>query len=104
MAKIRKINTKLKAEINTGFGNNPSSYGGRFLNKDGRANIEKSGLGFLESISWFHTMLIMPRWKFFSIIVLFYIVINLLFATAYFLIGVESLGQIPSQSQLTNFA
>lgn len=104
MAKIRKINTKLKAEINTGFGTNPSNYGGRFVNKDGGANIEKSGLSFLEKISWYHTMLLLPRWKFFSIIVLFYIIINLLFAAVYFLIGVESLGQIPSPSQLTNFA
>ena len=104
MARIRKINSRLKPEINTGFGVNPSNYGGRFLNKDGRANIEKSGLGFLESISWFHTMLIMPRWKFFSIILLFYICINLSFALVYFLIGVDSLGQIPSPSELTNFA
>ncbi|MEP6584662.1 MAG: ion channel [Ginsengibacter sp.] len=104
MAKIRRINTKLKAEINTGFGNNPSSYGGRFVNKDGRANIEKSGLGFFERISWYHTMLIMPRWKFFGTILLFYVCINLLFASIYFLVGVESLGEIPSPSQLTNFA
>ncbi len=104
MAKIRKINTKLKAEINTGFGNNPSSYGGRFLNKDGRANIEKRGLGFLESISWYHTMLIIPRWKFFTIILLFYLCINLVFATLYFIIGVDTLGEIPSPSELTNFA
>lgn len=104
MARIRKINTKLKAEMNTGFGNNPSNYGGRFVNKNGRPNIEKSGVGFLESISWYHTMLIMPRWKFFTIILLFYVCINLIFATIYFIIGVETLGEIPSPSELTNFA
>lgn len=104
MSLLKRINSKATPEINTGFGNNPSNYGGRFVNKDGRANIEKSGLGFLEKISWYHTMLLLPRWKFFSIIVLFYIVINLLFATVYFLIGVESLGVIPSPSKLTNFA
>lgn len=104
MAKIRKLNTKLKPEINTGFGNNPSSYGGRFVNKDGRPNIEKSGLGFLEKISWYHTMLVMPRWKFLLVIVLFYVSVNLLFATIYFIIGVDTLGEIPSPSELTNFA
>ncbi len=104
MARARKINTKLKPEINTGFGINPSSYGGRFVNKDGRPNIEKSGLGFFERISWYHTMLVMPRWKFFSLIVLFYVCINLLFATIYFIIGVDALGEIPSPSELTNFA
>lgn len=104
MSLLRKINSKAKSEINTGFGVNPSSYGGRFLNKNGRANIEKSGVGLLERISWYHTMLLMPRWKFFSVIVLFYVVINLLFGAVYFFIGVESLGEIPSPSELTNFA
>ncbi len=103
MSLLRKINSKAKPEINTGFGVNPTSYGGRFLNKDGRANIEKSGLGFFERISWFHTMLVIPRWKLFIIILIFYVSINLVFATIYFLIGVESLGEIPSPSQLTNF-
>ena len=104
MSLLKKINSKAKPEINTGFGVNASSYGGRFLNKNGRANIERSGLGFLEKISWYHTMLLMPRWKFFSVIVLFYVLINLLFAAVYFFIGVDSLGEIPSPSKLTNFA
>lgn len=104
MARFHKINSKAKAEINTGFGINASNYGGRFLNKDGRANIQKNGIGFLEKISWYHTMLLMPRWKFFSVILIFYIFINLVFATIYFLVGIDTLGEIPSPSILTNFA
>src|SRR5450432_1251240 len=103
MAILRKISSKATPEINTGFGVNPSNYGGRFVNKDGRPNIEKSGIGFLERISWYHTMLLIPRWKFFSIIMLFYIISNLIFGAIYFIIGVDSLGQIPSPSTLTNF-
>ena len=41
MALIDKINLIAKTDINTGFGTNSSSYGGRFVNKDGSANIEK---------------------------------------------------------------
>ena len=104
MSLLRKINSTARSEINTGFGVNPSNYGGRFLNKNGRANIEKSGVGVLEKISWYHTMLLMPRWKFLSVIILFYVFINLLFAAVYFFIGVDSLGEIPSPSTLTNFA
>ena len=104
MARFHKINSRAKPEINTGFGINPSNYGGRFINKEGRANIEKRGISYFEKISWYHTMLLLPRWKFFSIILLFYICINLLFALIYFLIGVESLGQIASASMLKNFA
>jgi inward rectifier potassium channel len=104
MATFRKINSKARAEINTGFGVNSSSYGGRFINKDGRANIEKTGISFLEKISWYHTMLLLPRWKFLLIIIVFYICVNLLFGSIYLLIGVQSLGEIPSPSTLTNFA
>jgi inward rectifier potassium channel len=104
MAKFHRINTRAKPEINSGFGVNATNYGGRFINKNGRANIEKKGISFLEKISWYHTMLLMPRWKFFSIILLFYITINLLFAVVYFFIGVDSLGQISSSSMLKNFA
>ena len=103
MAILRKISSRLKPEINTGFGINSSDYGGRFINKNGRANIEKRGVGLFEKISWYHTMLLLPRWKFFSVIVLFYILSNLLFATIYFLVGVDTLGEIPSPSTLTNF-
>ena len=91
MALLRKINTKASSEVNTGFGVNTSDYGGRFVNKQGDANIEKRGVNFFERISWFHTMLAIPRWKFFSLIFLFFIVINLLFALVYFLIGADHL-------------
>src|SRR5665213_476628 len=104
MATFRKINSKAKPEINTGFGMNSSSYGGRFINKDGRANIEKTGISLLEKISWYHTMLLLPRWKFLLTIILFYICVNLLFGGIYLAIGVRSLGEIPSPSTLTNFA
>lgn len=103
MSKSHRINSKATPEMNTGFGNNPSNYGGRFVNKDGKPNIEKSGLGIIERISLFHTMLIIPRWKFFLIILLFYISINLAFACVYFFVGIQSLGEIPSPSTLTNF-
>lgn len=104
MAIFHKISSRLKPEINTGFGVNPSSYGGRFINKDGEANVKKKGIGFFEKISWFHTMLMLSRWKFFFAIILFYVCINLLFAIVYFSIGVQSLGLVPSQSLLHDFA
>lgn len=98
MAILRKINTKATAQINTGFGINNSDYGGRFINKDGRPNVEKKGASYFEKISWYHTMLQMPRWKFLSILFLFYILINLLFAAVYYSIGIEHLEGITASS------
>ena len=101
---FRKENSKAQAEIDTGFGTNSSFYGGRFINKNGRANIEKRGIGFFEKTSWYHTMLLMPKWKFFLSIIVFYITINLLFAAMYFFMGVNNFGGISSTSRISNFA
>lgn len=103
MALLRKLNSRAKTEINSGFGANASDYGGRFMNKDGRPNIDIRGVGFLNRISWFHTMLSMPRWKFLTVLFLFYIGINFIFATIYYLIGVEHLNGINSASEWGKF-
>ncbi|HMI78250.1 MAG TPA: ion channel [Ferruginibacter sp.] len=103
MALLRKINSKAKTEINTGFGTNTSDYGGRFVNKEGKPNIEIKGIPFLSRISWYHTMLGLPGWKFLTIIFSFYIIINFIFAGIYFLIGVEHLNGIDSLSDLGRF-
>lgn len=103
MALPHKINKKAKAENNTGFGTNSQNYGGRFINKNGNANIQKVGISFLEGISWYHTMLKIPRWKFFFIIILFYFIVNLFFASIYMFIGVENLRGVTSVSRIDKF-
>jgi inward rectifier potassium channel len=104
MALLRKINSKAKTEINTGFGVNAADYGGRFVNKTGEPNIEKHGVKFFERISWFHSMLAIPRWKFFTLIFIFYILINLFFAIIYYIVGVENLSGMSTGSDLEKFA
>ncbi len=103
MALLKKINKKAKAENNTGFGTNSQNYGGRFVNKNGNANIQKVGIGFLDSISWYHIMLKIPRWKFFFIIILFYFTVNLFFASIYMFIGVENLRGVDSITRMDKF-
>jgi inward rectifier potassium channel len=100
---LKRINTRAKADNNTGFGSDSSYYGGRFLTKNGNANVHKDGIGFFESISWYHTMLNIPRWKFLFIVLLFYVVVNLFFAILYFVIGVEHLNGITANSNWEKF-
>jgi inward rectifier potassium channel len=88
---LKKINNRAQSTSATGFGTNPGSYGGRFVNKDGSANIQKRGLSFLERISWYHTLLNMSGWKFMAVIIGFYFGINFIFAVLYYFIGVEYL-------------
>jgi inward rectifier potassium channel len=103
MSLLKKINSKAKAEINTGFGTNASNYGGRFINKSGNANVKKTGIGFFDSISWYHTMLNIPRWKFLVIVVLFYFLVNFIFAGMYYAIGVEHLKGVEMTSAMDKF-
>ena len=92
--RLSKVNARAKSDENTGFGTSADSYGGRFVNKDGSANIEKRGLHFISRISWYHTMINMPGWKFFLILIGFYASVNFLFAALYYGIGIEYLDGI----------
>lgn len=103
MAKLPPINTQATQQINTGFGINNADYGGRFVNKDGQPNIEKRGVGFLERISWYHTLLQMPPHKFFLLIFIFYILINLIFALIYTAIGLQHLEGIIAHTWAEKF-
>ena len=103
MSLRKKINSKAQAVKNTGFGTNASSYGGRFVTKSGNANVRKTGIGFLDSISWYHTMLTIPRWKFFFIVFAFYFLVNFAFASIYYLVGVEHLNGITAITSLDKF-
>ena len=103
MALLRKINSRAKTEINTGFGANASDYGGRFVNKDGKANIQKRGIPIFERISWYHSMLSIPRWKFLFLIFAFYIIVNFIFAGIYYAVGVEHLNGMIVNSETDKF-
>jgi inward rectifier potassium channel len=94
----KKIKENIQTTTNTGFGTNATSYGGRLLNKDGSPNIKKTGVGFFEKFSWFHSMLTMSSFRFFLIILAFYIIVNLIFTTLYFFIGIDKLIGITANS------
>jgi inward rectifier potassium channel len=102
MALLRKFRN-LKSEINSGFGNNSNSTGGRFINKDGKPNVIKKGVGLLDRYSWYHTFLEMKLWRFGLLLFCIYIGINLVFAGIYYLIGINHLGGVNTGSTFKNF-
>jgi hypothetical protein len=55
--------------------------------------IERRGMHLLHRISWYHTMIDMPAWRFMLIILSFYVGINL-FCQLYYGIGIEHLDGI----------
>jgi inward rectifier potassium channel len=86
-----------------GFGSKVLSQKRRLINKDGTFNVERKGLPFLESLSFYHSLLEMSWLKFNGVVLLAYIVINFLFACIYILIGINNLGGITGSTPLEQF-
>ena len=91
MALNKKIDPQLKMNNDTGFGTNADNYGGRFINRDGTFNLRKEGKSFLERYSIYHHMLTLPRWRFATVLVAFFLLANLVFASIYLLVGINQL-------------
>lgn len=91
MDKLRNINPRLKTNNDTGFGSVAGNNGGRFINKDGSFNLRREGISLINRFSIYQRMLNLPRWKFIGLIIIFYFIINVLFTTAYMLMGPEQL-------------
>lgn len=91
MSAHRKINPFSKQNNDTGFASNSNDLGGRFINKDGSYNLVKEGMPFLKRFSMFQDMLNLPLWKFITVILLFYLTINIIFTFIYLIIGPQQL-------------
>jgi inward rectifier potassium channel len=101
---IRKRNKNLKTETNTGFGDNSINNAARFLDRrTGKANVIKHGLGIFSRLSWYHTLLGMKTRRFILTIFIFYVLINLVFATMYYLVGIHHLNGIKFGTPLHDF-
>lgn len=95
----------LRSEENTGFSARTDDSAGRFFSRSTQsANVIKRGVGILERYSWYHTMLGMSRSKFLLLIFAVYILVNLVFAGIYYLIGIEHLAGVNTGSSLKNFS
>src|SRR5580704_2290835 len=91
MATHKNINPFSKANNDTGFGTNARDYGGRFINRDGSFNLRKEGISIMSRYDIYHIMLNMPRWKFISVIFIFYFLANLVFTFIYWIVGIDQL-------------
>jgi inward rectifier potassium channel len=73
----------------SGFSNQVGSQGKRLLNPDGTFNVKRTGLHYFHQLSIAHELITMPWLKFIVIVNLFYIVVNILFASVYYMIGMD---------------
>ena len=91
MATFKSANPYLKPNNDTGFGNNPNSYGGRFINKDGSFNLKREGISIFDKFSVFQRMLNLSTFKFGALILVYYFIMNALFTIAYVMVGSDQL-------------
>jgi inward rectifier potassium channel len=96
-------NRKAKQNKETGLSVNSKQSGGRFFQKDGRPNIRFRGISYLERFSIFQYMLKLSSWKFVSLVAVAYIIVNLLFATIYFYVGIHQLGGMEEKTVLGKY-
>lgn len=101
---FKKQNLSKKVEENSGFGTDVNTHAGRYINKDGKANVIKRGASFLATRSWYHTLLDLPRWYFILILTVLYFIINFVFAGVYFFVGTEHLLGSHAVTPLEKFA
>jgi inward rectifier potassium channel len=63
----------------------------RLLNRDGTFNVKRRGLSYFRSLSLYHSLITMSWPRFYSMLVLFYIGVNVFFAGAYLACGPDAL-------------
>ena len=73
-----------------GLSNKIAEQGSRFINRDGSFNVEKRGLPFHVRFSFYHTLITMSWWKFNAIVLISYLIVNFVFGTIYYFIGMET--------------
>ena len=103
MALLKRLNPFLKTNEDTGLSTTISSYGGRFLNKDGSYNLHKEGRSLVEKFSVYHLLLNLPVWQFACVLVSTFILVNLLYTGIYLLIGTDQLQGIANRTAWGTF-
>jgi inward rectifier potassium channel len=95
--------SKFKSDETTGFGSNGRDNSGRYFHKSGTPNVRKVGIGRLESISWFHSLINMSTKTFLALIFAGFVGINVIFTFIYLIIGINHLSGIRYGSAFQNF-
>lgn len=99
MAIFRKISSAAQ-EQELGFGRSATTTG-RMMNPDGSFNVKRQTLSIWDNTYYY--LITMPGWKFLLFVLSGFVVINIIFAGVYMLLGVEHLNGMPPGGFLHNF-
>lgn len=105
MAFNRKVKTskKFKEVTDLGLGSKVADLNQRIITKEGRFNIERRGIPFLKSFSFYHYLISISWLKFCTLILAAFIIINVIFALLYLAGGVENFEGIETTDTFDRF-
>lgn len=86
-----------------GLGNKIPDKNYRVINRDGSFNLKRKGLPFFESFSIYHWLISMSWLKFCGLILTAYLLVNILFATLYYLGGDANFEGIETTTNFDRF-
>jgi inward rectifier potassium channel len=86
--------TKRKEETELGFGTKNYGKGVRFIGKNGKVNIRRTGLGGWANWDGYYWLISTSLFNLIAVILLGYTIVNTLFAFIYYAIGAENFGGI----------
>ena len=93
------LEEKHKQELELGFGSKNYKTDVRFLNRDGSVNVKRAGLGSLNNFDMYHWLITATNWQLTLLIITRYIMINIIFALAYYCVGTENFGGLDGNSE-----
>ncbi|MFD0765079.1 ion channel [Mucilaginibacter lutimaris] len=84
-------NQQINPENDLGFGPQPVMKNQPLINKDGSVNVKRKGLSRFNTADNYHTLIKMSWGKFWLVVLSGYLIANIVFASIYVLIGMDSL-------------
>jgi inward rectifier potassium channel len=85
------FNNKNKEELELGFGKKNYNSRVRFLDQKGRVNVHRAGMG-IRNLDVYHWLITTSKLSLILVILLAYVLVNVIFAWAYYVIGYHHFG------------
>ena len=96
------FNNKNKEPLELGFGTKNYSNRVRFLASDGKVNVHRAGMG-IKNLDVYHWLITTSILSLVLVILSSYILVNLIFALVYFLIGPQNFGGLDAETSMQQF-
>jgi inward rectifier potassium channel len=94
---------KINPEDDLGFGSQPVIKNQPLVNKDGSPNVRRIGLSPFNTANNYHNLITMSWTKFWLLVLLGYVILNIVFAFIYMSFGSGSLDSASNPHELSHF-